>query len=304
MSQGASTTPPQAFTRKPTEQEEADCPYLFEELEIVFYKEAPSKGTYYAKWRNQEVWSRHIKGPWHFEQDNEDITLDHWNTVYPGYKHLVFPDPHPGYYGQTHLNQNQQKRLVGKLNGKLVLWSPTKNTFVYTNNLTATFLPDRTPSSRPPSRAPSRAQSPEESQDEAVVTSLLERTEQVLTSLTEEQTRRRTPEPSSAPGAFPETPPQKQASTVLPTPLTEGASTHVAAAEAPALPTVPESPTPVPAQVMSSLIQGQSSPSQSQPVASTATQTPYTSHSKLPPAAVASSSKGKAPATAMSTLMR
>ena len=167
MSQGASTTPPQAFTRKPTEQEEADCPYLFEELEIVFYKEAPSKGTYYAKWRGQDVWSRHIKGPWHFDQDNEDITLDHWNTIYPGYKHLVFPDTTPGYYGQTHLNRNNQKRLVGKLNGKLVLWSPTKNTFVYTNNLTATFPPDRTPSSRPPSRAPSRAQSPEESQDEA-----------------------------------------------------------------------------------------------------------------------------------------
>ena len=147
------------------------------------------------------------------------------------------------------LFRSQQKRLVGKLNGKIVLWSPTKNAFVYTNNLTATFPPDRAPSSRPPSRAPSRAQSPEESQDEAVVTSLLERTGQVLTSLTEEQVRRRTPEPSSAPGAFPETPPSKQAPTVLPTLSTEGTSTRVTAAEAPALPTVPESPTPVPAQV-------------------------------------------------------
>ena len=132
---------------------------------------------------------------------------------------------------------------------KIVLWSPSKNAFVYTNNLTVTFPPDRTPSSRPPSRAPSRAQSPEESQDEAVVTSLLERTGQVLTSLTEETVRRRTPEPSSAPGAFPETPPQKQAPTVLPTLSTEETSTHVAAAEAPALPTVPKSPTPVPAHV-------------------------------------------------------
>ena len=184
---------------------------------------------------------------------------------------------------------------------KIVLWSPSKNAFVYTNNLTVTFPPDRTPSSRPPSRAPSRAQSPEESQDEAVVTSLLERTGQVLTSLTEETVRRRTPEPSSAPGAFPETPPQKQAPTVLPTLSTEETSTHVAAAEAPALPTVPKSPTPVPAQVTSSLVQGRSSSSQSQSVASTAAQAPYTSRSKLPPAAVASSSKGKAPATTMST---
>ena len=168
------------------------------------------------------------------------------------------------------------------------------------NNLTVTFPPDRTPSSRPPSRVPSRAQSPEESQDEAVVTSLLERTGQVLTSLMEEAVWRRTPKPSSAPGAFPETLPQKQAPTVLPTLSTEGTSTRVAAAEEPALPTVPESLTPVPAQVASSLVQGRSSPSQSQPVASTATQAPYISCSKLPPAAVASSSKGKAPATTMS----
>ena len=182
-----------------------------------------------------------------------------------------------------------------------MLWSPLKNAFVYTNNLTVTFPPDRVPSSKPPSRVPSRAQSPEDSQDEEVVTSLLERAGQALTTLTEEH-RQRTPEPSSvgAPGAFPETPPQKQTPTVLPTLSTEGTSTRVAAAEAPALPTVPESPTPVPAQVASSLVQGRSLPSQSQPVASTATQALYTSHSKLPPAAVASSSKGKAPATTMS----
>ena len=46
-----------------------------------------------------------------------------------------------------------------------MLWSPLKNAFVYTNNLTVTFPPDRVPSSKPPSRVPSRAQSPEDSQD-------------------------------------------------------------------------------------------------------------------------------------------
>ena len=301
MSQGESTPPPTALTREPTEQEEARCPYLFEELEVLFFKETPNKVTYYAKWRGQDVWSRHIEGPWHYNKDNEEITVADWNFCYQGYKHLTLQDPTPKYFGQTSLNRHRQKRLTGKFSTKIVLWSPSKNAFVYTNNLTVTFPPDRTPSSRPPSRAPSRAQSPEESQDEAVVTSLLERTGQVLTSLTEEAVRRRTPQPSSAPGAFPETLPQKQAPTVLPTPSTEGTSTHVAAAEAPALPTVPESPTPVPAQVASSLVQGRSSPSQSQPVASTATQALYTSHSKLPPAAVALSSKGKAPATTMST---
>ena len=136
------------------------------------------------------------------------------------------------------------------------------------NNLTVTFPLDRTLSSRPPSRAPSRAQSPEETQDEAVVTSLLERTGQVLTSLTEEVWRR-TPEPSSRgvpPGTFPETPPPKQATTALPTPSTEGTLVQTAATVAPTLPTVQQSPAPV-------LIQ----------------------------ATVASSSRGKAPAATMST---
>ena len=299
MSQEANPKPI-AYTRKPNQKEAADCPYLFEDLEAVFYKEDPNDVTYYAKWHGQDVWSRNIKGPWSYETSNQKIMIDDWHLYYPGYRHLRLRDPDPVYLGQTILNKEGQRRLAGKYNGKSVLWSPTKNTFVYTNNLTVTFPPDRVPSSKPPSRAPSRAQSPEDSQDEEVVTSLLERAGQALTTLTEER-RQRTPEPSSAPGAFPETPPQKQAPTVLPTPSTEGTSTHVAAAEAPALPTVPESPTSVPARVGSSLVQGRSSPSPSQPVASTTTQAPYTSHSKLPPAAVASSSKGKAPATTMST---
>ena len=260
MSQGTNPKP-QAYSRKPNQKEAEDCPYLFEDLEVVFYREDPSDVTYYAKWHGQDVWSRNIKGPWSYETSNQEIMIDDWNLYYPGIKHLRFRDPDPVYLGQTVLNKDRQKHLAGKLNGKSVLWNPLKNVFVYTNNLTVTFPLDRTPSSRPLSRAPSRAQSPEESQDEAAVTSLLERTGQVLTSLTEEAVWRRTPEPSSAPGAFPETPPSKQPPTVLPTPSTEGTSTRVAAAEAPALPTVPESPTPVPAQVASSLVQGRSSPS-------------------------------------------
>ena len=295
--------PPQAYTRQPNDQEKEDCPYWFDKLEAIFYKADPDKVTYYAAWRGQTVWSCRVKGPWYYEDSNQEITVDDWNRWYPGYKHLKRKDPDPNWLGQYSIDKGGRRRLAGRFNTKPVLWDPRTSAFVYNNNISVTFPPDRTPSSRPPSRAPSRAQSPEDSQEEAVVTSLLERTGQVLTSLTEEAVQRETPKPSSveAPGAFPETLLQKQAPTVLPTPSTEGTSTRVAAAEAPALPTVPVSPTPVPAQVTSSLVQGQSLPSPSQPVASTATQAPYTSRSKLPPAAVASSSKGKAPATTMST---
>ena len=151
MSQGESTTPPQAFTWKPTEQEEAHCPYLFEELEVLFFKETPQKVTYYVKWRGQDVWSRHIEGPCHYDKDNEEITLADWNFCYPGYKHLTLQDPTPEYFGQTSLNKHRQKCLTGKFGTKIVLWSPSKNAFLYTNNLSVTFPPDRTPSSRPPS---------------------------------------------------------------------------------------------------------------------------------------------------------
>ena len=189
MSQGGSTPPPTPLVHEPMTEEEASCPYLFEKLEVLYFEKTPSKVTYYAKWRGQDIWSHHIKGPWHYDRDNEKITKDDWNFCYPGYKHLMFQDTTPMYFGQTSLNRNGQKRLTGKFGHKIILWSPLKNAFVYTNNITVTFPPDRTPSSRPPSRAPSRAQSPEESQDEAVVTSLLERTEQALTTLTKEVVR-------------------------------------------------------------------------------------------------------------------
>ena len=48
---------PLALTHKPTEQEGAECPYLFENLEAIYYKRTPNKVTYYAQWRGQEVWS-------------------------------------------------------------------------------------------------------------------------------------------------------------------------------------------------------------------------------------------------------
>ena len=169
MSQGTNPKP-LAYTHKPNKQEAADCPYLFEELEAIFYKKDPNDIMYYTKWHGQDIWSRNIKGPWSYETSNQEITTDNWNLYYPGFKHLKFRDPDPAYLGQVILNKEGQRRLAGKFNGKSVLWSPAKNIFVYTNNITVTFPPDRVPSSRPPTRAPSRAQSPEDSQDEEVVT--------------------------------------------------------------------------------------------------------------------------------------
>ena len=169
MSQGTNPKP-LAYTHKPNKQEAADCPYLFEELEAIFYKKDPNDITYYTKWHRQDIWSRNIKGPWSYETSNQEIMTDNWNLYYPGFKHLKFRDPDPAYLGQVVLNKEGQRHLAGKFNGKSVLWSPAKNIFVYTNNITVTFPPDRVPLSRPPTRAPSRAQSPEDSQDEEVVT--------------------------------------------------------------------------------------------------------------------------------------
>ena len=57
MSQEANPKP-QAYTRKPSQKEAEDCPYLFEDLEAIIFKENPSDVTYYAKWHGQDVWSR------------------------------------------------------------------------------------------------------------------------------------------------------------------------------------------------------------------------------------------------------
>ena len=274
MSGRGSPLPPQQYTHQPNKQETTDCPYLFEDLEAIYYQASLEKVTYYARWHGRDVWSRHVKGPWNYDDSNKEITIDDWNEWYPGYKHLTFRDQTPKYFGQYTLNKDGQRRLFGKYNGKAVLWSPSKGTFIYLNNLSVTFPPDRSqPPLRAPSRAsrePSRAQSPEDSQNEQVITSLLERTGQVLATLTEE-VRRKSPEPSSVgapPGTFPETPPSKQTPTVLPTPVTERETTRITAVAAPTLPTVPQSPTTVLIRATDSL--GQSSPSQ--PVASIATQ--------------------------------
>ena len=56
MSQEANPKP-QAYSRKPNQKEAEDCPYLFEDLEVVFYKEDPNDVAYYAKWHGQDVWS-------------------------------------------------------------------------------------------------------------------------------------------------------------------------------------------------------------------------------------------------------
>ena len=104
MSQGEGTPPLTALTCKPTTEEEAACPYLFEKLEVLYFEKAPHKVTYYTNWQGQDVWSHHIKGPWHYDKDNEKITRDDWNFCYPGYKHLTFKDPTPTYFGQTSLN--------------------------------------------------------------------------------------------------------------------------------------------------------------------------------------------------------
>jgi hypothetical protein len=107
MSQGTNPKP-LAYTHKPNKQEAADCPYLFEELEAIFYKEDPNDITYYTKWHGQDIWSRNIKGPWSYKTSNQEITTDNWNLYYPGFKHLKFRDPDPAYLGQVILNKEGQ----------------------------------------------------------------------------------------------------------------------------------------------------------------------------------------------------
>jgi hypothetical protein len=157
-------------------------PYGFQDLEI-FYVNETDEWSYYAKWEGKPVSSHHPSGPWFFEDEDQEITKEDWNALYPGYEHIV-EESHLG--GKVYSSKINAYRLGGTFLGKRVLWSITSNKWVYTNGLTVSLPVTRT-RSRAASPAP-RDPSPEagDSQDKQLVTSILERTQTSLVSLTEQ----------------------------------------------------------------------------------------------------------------------
>jgi Retrotransposon gag protein len=279
----ASDPPYMSTVETATADDLCRLPYGFQDLE-VFHVEETDEWSYYAKWEGKTVSSNHPTGPWFFEDEEQEITKEDWNTLYPGYEHIKEYSHIGGKIYNLKLNEH---RLGGTFSGKNVLWSNTNRKWVYTNGHSVTLPPTRT-QSQPPTRVASpvpRAPSPEagDSQDEELVTSILERTQSSLVSLTE-QIRTGTSEPNPTrqaepPGMFPVTPEQR---TQLPTPSTRAELTPVQAGRPPPLPTVRESPTPAPppTQVPSQL----------------PTSTKTWSLIAPPAVTIASTSKGKAPA--------
>ena len=50
-------------------------PFGFRDLEIFFTE--PDNWSYYAKWEDRPVWSRHPKGPWYFKTEgNPEVTKE------------------------------------------------------------------------------------------------------------------------------------------------------------------------------------------------------------------------------------
>jgi hypothetical protein len=216
---------------KPTPDHLRHLPYGFQDLEI-FYIEPADEWSYYAKWEGKSVSSSDLSGPWFFKDEEREITKEDWNALYPGYEHIKeysnlggkiynlklgedWNALYPGYEhikeysnlgGKIYNSKLGEHRLGGTFSGKSVLWSNTHGKWVYTNGHSVTLPPTRT-QSQPPTRVASpvpRAPSPEagDSQDEELVTSILERTQSSLVSLTE-QIRTGTPEPNPARQAGP-----------------------------------------------------------------------------------------------------
>ena len=63
-------------------------PYGFQDLE-VFHVEETDEWSYYTKWEGKPVSSHHPSGPWYFEDEDQAITKEDWNALYPGYEHII-----------------------------------------------------------------------------------------------------------------------------------------------------------------------------------------------------------------------
>jgi hypothetical protein len=185
---------------KPTPDHLRRLPYEFQDLEI-FHIKSTDEWSYYAKWEGKSVSSQNLSGPWFFEDEEREITVEDWNALYPGYEHIT-PEGHLG--GKAYSSKLNAYRLGGTFLGKRVIWSITGKKWVYVNGLTVSLPVAQTHSraASPAPREPSpalRELSPEaeDSQDKQLVTSILERTQSSLVSLAE-QIRTGTPEPNPA----------------------------------------------------------------------------------------------------------
>src|SRR5712672_335943 len=161
---------------RPLTKEETDLlPFDFLN---AYYAAPDSTNTsyYFARWHGRLAYSIDLNRGWCYEDDDTDITLDHWEDHYPGFRYLN--------------NHRVAPYLCGTHNGRSVRWSRSQHHWEYLNHRPVDFSHE----------------------EEEQVTELLESatlsTSRALSSLT--PVPQSTPDPESrtqpVPGELPESP--------------------------------------------------------------------------------------------------
>src|SRR5712672_185463 len=162
-----------------------DRPLTKEETDLLpfdflnaYYAAPDSTNTsyYFARWHGRLAYSIDLNRGWCYEDDDTDVTLDHWEDHYPGFRYLN--------------NHRVAPYLCGTHNGRSVRWSRSQHHWEYLNHRPVDFSHE----------------------EEEQVTELLESatlsTSRALSSLT--PVPQSTPDPESrtqpVPGELPESP--------------------------------------------------------------------------------------------------
>jgi hypothetical protein len=107
----------------------AQLPYDFVPGKVLISKTESTDIYFTAQWHSQSLITPSASGPWHFlrsSNNSEDITPLHWNTYYPGTKHVSITD---------------WTTLQGTYQDKNVRWSKTNFSYIYDNNHLIQFPP-------------------------------------------------------------------------------------------------------------------------------------------------------------------
>src|SRR5712671_3241610 len=110
---------------QPLTKEETDLlPFNFLN---AYYAAPDSTNTsyYFARWHGRLAYSIDLNRGWCYEDDDTDVTLDHWEDHYPGFRYLN--------------NRRVAPYLRGTHNGRSVCWSRSQHHWEYLNHHPVNF---------------------------------------------------------------------------------------------------------------------------------------------------------------------
>src|SRR5712675_493410 len=110
---------------RPLTKEETDL-LPFDFLDAYYAKPDSTNTSYYfARWHGRLAYSIDLNRGWCYEDDDTDVTLDHWEDHYPGFRYLN--------------DRRVAPYLRGTHNGRSVRWSRSQHHWEYLNHRPVDF---------------------------------------------------------------------------------------------------------------------------------------------------------------------